>query len=164
MYGAVTLSGCAFQRSSTKVSQYRLPVHNPREQAPWFGLFPVRSPLLRKSLFIFSSSGYLDVSVPRVPSVNLWIQLMVMESSSIGFPHSEICGSMLACSSPQLIAAGHVLHRRMVPWHPPCALISLIFSSLRPETNCLLLSLYEHRSLDLSHSRCSFSVSQLAFH
>ncbi len=24
----------------------------------------------------------------------------------------------------------------MVPWHPPCALISLIFSSLRPETNC----------------------------
>ena len=27
----------------------------------------------------------------------------------------------------------------MVPWHPPCALISLIFSSLRPETNCFLL-------------------------
>ena len=25
----------------------------------------------------------------------------------------------------------------MVPWHPPCALISLIFSSLDPETNCL---------------------------
>ena len=24
----------------------------------------------------------------------------------------------------------------MVPWHPPCALISLIFSSLDPETNC----------------------------
>ena len=27
----------------------------------------------------------------------------------------------------------------MVPWHPPCALVSLIFSSLDPETNCLLL-------------------------
>ena len=24
----------------------------------------------------------------------------------------------------------------MVPWHPPCALVSLIFSSLDPETNC----------------------------
>ena len=24
----------------------------------------------------------------------------------------------------------------MVPWHPPCALCSLIFSSLDPETNC----------------------------
>ncbi len=31
-----------------------------------FGLFPVRSPLLRKSNFSFSSSGYLDVSVPLV--------------------------------------------------------------------------------------------------
>ena len=32
----------------------------------WFGLFPVRSPLLRESLIIFFSYGYLDVSVPRV--------------------------------------------------------------------------------------------------
>ena len=45
-----------------------MPAHNPKEHAPRFGLFPVRSPLLRESLFIFSSSGYLDVSVPRVPS------------------------------------------------------------------------------------------------
>ncbi len=34
-----------------------------------FGLFPLRSPLLRESLFIFSSCGYLDVSVPRVRSL-----------------------------------------------------------------------------------------------
>ena len=33
-----------------------------------FGLFPFRSPLLRKSIISFSSSGYLDVSVHRVPS------------------------------------------------------------------------------------------------
>ena len=57
-----------------------------------------------------------------------------------GFPHSEICGSTLICSSPQLIAADRVLHRRMVPWHPPCALCSLIFSSLDPETNQNCLS------------------------
>ena len=56
--------------------------------------------------------------------------------TSAGFPHSDICGSRFACNSPQLFAACHVLLRRMVPWHPPCALISLIFSSLRPETNC----------------------------
>ena len=37
---------------------------------------------------------------------------------------------MPACGSPWLFAACHVLLRRMVPWHPPCALISLIFSSL----------------------------------
>ena len=45
---------------------------------------------------------------------------------------------MLACSSPKLFAAGRVLHRRMAPWHPPCALCSLIFSSLDPETNLSL--------------------------
>ena len=30
----------------------------------------------------------------------------------------------------------------MVPWHPPCALISLIFSSLDPETNCFVTLKY----------------------
>ncbi len=34
-----------------------------RSLLPWFGLFPVRSPLLGKSHVDFSSSGYLDVSV-----------------------------------------------------------------------------------------------------
>ena len=33
-----------------------------------FGLFPFRSPLLRESRFSFLSSGYSDVSFPRVPS------------------------------------------------------------------------------------------------
>ena len=32
---------------------------------------------------------------------------------------------MLACSSPKLFAACHVLLRRLVPRHPPCALIHL---------------------------------------
>ena len=34
---------------------------------------------------------------------------------------------MLAYSSPQLFAVGHVLLRRLVPRHPPYALCSLIF-------------------------------------
>ena len=42
-----------------------------------------------------------------------------------GFPHSEISGSMLICSSPKLIAAYHVLHRLLMPRHSPCALFSL---------------------------------------
>ena len=79
----------------------------------------------------FSSSGYLDVSVHRVPSVNLWIQLTVTEVSSAGFPHSDICGSGLICSSPQLFAAYQVFHRLLVPRHPPCALISLTCLKLR---------------------------------
>ena len=75
--------------------------------------------------FSFFSSGYLDVSVHRVPSAYLWIQYAVTEVCSAGFPHSEIAGSMDICSSPTLIAAYHVFHRLLVPRHPPCALISL---------------------------------------
>ena len=37
----------------------------------WFGLFPVRSPLLGESLVILFSSSYLDVSVQRVGSLLL---------------------------------------------------------------------------------------------
>ena len=79
----------------------------------------------RERNFSFFSSGYLDVSVHRVPSVHLWIQCTVTEDCSAGFPHSEICGSKDMCSSPQLIAAYHVFHRLLVPRHPPCALFSL---------------------------------------
>ena len=43
----------------------------------------------------------------------------------IGFPHSDIPGSKSVCDSPRLIAAYHVLHRLLVPRHPPCALSSL---------------------------------------
>ena len=39
-----------------------------------------------------------------------------------GLSHSEIHGSKDICSSPQLIAAYHVLHRLREPRHPPCAL------------------------------------------
>jgi hypothetical protein len=43
----------------------------------------------------------------------------------VGFPHSDIPGSKPVCGSPRLIAAYHVLHRLLVPRHPPCALSSL---------------------------------------
>ena len=42
-----------------------------------------------------------------------------------GFPHSDIRGSKLMCSSPRLFAAYHVFHRLPVPGHPPCALLCL---------------------------------------
>ena len=75
--------------------------------------------------FDFSSSGYLDVSVPQVPHIQLLIHCMFHDSSSWVFPHSEICGSKLICSSPQLIAAYHVLHRLPMPRHSPYALLRL---------------------------------------
>ena len=39
--------------------------------------------------------------------------------TNVRFSHSEISGSKLACSSPKLIAAGHVFHQSLAPRHPP---------------------------------------------
>ena len=72
----------------------------------------------------FSSSGYLDVSVPRVPFRALWIHARMTEVCSAGFPHSDIPGSLDICSSPGLFAACHVFLRLLVPRHPPCALFA----------------------------------------
>ena len=89
-------------------------------------------------ILIFSSSGYLDVSVHRVPSVHLWIQCTVHEVFSCGFPHSDICGSQCICHSPQLFAAYHVFLRLHVPRHPSCALSDLTF--LNQSFSFLLMS------------------------
>ena len=80
--------------------------------------------------FDFSSSPYLDVSVQAVPLINLCIQSMIHELYSCGFPHSEICGSKLICSSPQLIAAYRVFLRLPVPRHSPCALVRLTIQTI----------------------------------
>src|ERR1700748_84458 len=44
---------------------------------------------------------------------------------ALGFPIRESTGHRLLSASPWLIAAVHVLHRLLVPRHPPCALTIL---------------------------------------
>ena len=78
--------------------------------------------------FDYFSSGYLDVSVHRVPFRTLWIGVRMTGVLPAGFPHSDICGSKIICISPQLFAAYHVFLRLLVPRHPPCALLCLISS------------------------------------
>ena len=127
-YGAFTLSGRSFQdRSANRICNVCSP--NPSMHARWFGLFRFRSPLLTESHVVFSSSGYLDVSVHRVPFLKLCIGLRILEVCSSRFPHSEISGSKDICSSPKLFAAYHVFHRLLVPRHPPYALISITNST-----------------------------------
>ena len=127
-YGAFTLSGWLSQNHSARLIN-QLCGPNPSMHARWFGLFRFRSPLLPESHVVFSSSGYLDVSVHRVPFHTLWIGVWMTGVCPAGFPHSEICGSSDICSLPQLIAAYHVFLRLLVPRHPPCALIRLTFCS-----------------------------------
>ena len=120
-YGAFTLSGRLSQSRSAGLSE-----SGPRSE-PRNARIPVwplpRSLAATCGIDVsFSSSGYLDVSVHRVPLHTLWIGVWMTEGSSAGFPHSDISGSMDICSSPKLFAAYHVLHRLSVPRHPPCAL------------------------------------------
>ena len=126
-YGAFTLFGWSFQCHLTTLASH-VCGPNPGMHASRFGLFRFRSPLLPESFFIFSSSGYLDVSVHRVPFLTLWIHVRIPGVFPGRFPHSDICGSRLICSSPQLFAAYHVFHRLLVPRHPPCALSFLTSS------------------------------------
>jgi hypothetical protein len=100
--------------------------YNPREQALWFGLFRVRSPLLAESLtcFLFLQVLRWFTSLRCLPRAYVFSTGYSRINRS-GFPHSEIPGSKPACGSPGLIAACHVLHRLLVPRHSPYALSSL---------------------------------------
>ena len=123
-YGAFTLSGWLSQNHSAKLVG-SLPRSEPQHARTLVWALPVSLAATPGIDVSFSSSGYLDVSVRRVPRMQLWIYCMLTEVCSAGFPHSDISGSMDICSSPKLFAAYHVFLRLLVPRHPPCALSSL---------------------------------------
>ena len=126
-YGTVTRSGLLSQNSSARLEESFMR-SEPRSARTTVWALPVSLAATPGIDVSFSSSGYLDVSVHRVPFHTLWIGVWIHEVFSCGFPHSDICGSMDICSSPQLFAAYHVFRRLLVPRHPPCALSCLTFS------------------------------------
>ena len=127
-YGAFTLSRWSFQVHSAILLESILRSEPRSARTPVWAL-PLSLAATYGITFVFFSSGYLDVSVHRVPFHTLWIGVWIHEGFSCRFPHSDICGSLCICHSPQLFAAYHVFHRLLVPRHPPCALISLTISS-----------------------------------
>ena len=123
-YGAFTLSGWLSQNHSAKLSR-SIMQSEPHGARTMVWALP-RSLAATYGIDVsFSSSGYLDVSVPRVPFLTLWIGVRITEVLSARFPHSDIHGSLVICTSPWLFAAYHVFRRLLVPRHPPCALLCL---------------------------------------
>ena len=117
---------CAFPHISANrwLPLYLVP--RPRSSKPdRFRLVRFRSPLLTESLLFSFPPGTEMVHFPGFARARLWIHRAVVRFYRTGFPHSEIPGSKPACGSPRLIAACHVLHRLLLPRHPPCALSSL---------------------------------------
>ena len=124
VYGAFTLCGRLSQNRSTRLFESIMRSEPPDARIQVCPLSISLAATLEIDVS-FSSSGYLDVSVHRVPFLTLWIGVWIHEVFSCGFPHSDIHGSKDICSSPWLFAAYHVFRRLLVPRHPPCALSSL---------------------------------------
>ena len=87
------------------------------------GLFRFRSPLLAESLLMSFPPGTEMFQFPGFASAHY--EFMCGYPSLGGLPHSDTHGSKPARGSPWLFAACHVLHRLLVPRHPPNALLTL---------------------------------------
>lgn len=126
-YRAVTFCGSAFQADSILAcrSPYAGPTTPRAPKRPRFGLFPVRSPLLGESQLFSLPPGTEMFQFSGFASERLCFQRRMTPLHGAGFSHSDIRGSSVVCTYPRLIAACHVLHRLLVPRHPPCALYSL---------------------------------------
>ena len=125
VYRTITFFSSTFQLIQLCYNFLTLNVRSYNPNLRWFGLFPFRSPLLRKSIFLsfppvtkmFQFTGLL------LHTYLFSIQYLPITVSE--FPHSEIPGSKLTYSSPRHIVVSHVLLRLLVPRHPPYALINL---------------------------------------
>jgi hypothetical protein len=151
-YGTLTHSGAAFQplralccSARARVPALAPPARNPTCATPgslarrWFRRIPFRSPLLR-DLFCFLGVHEM-FQFPHLPPTQGGSGPMTAR----GLPHSETRGSTPDCGSPGVSLLVCVLHRLVVPRHPPTARASS--SSLPVEhysTRIALLSNADH--------------------
>lgn len=168
-YRAVTFFGLPFQ--TVHLLRFLitplLSVLQPQEASLLVWAVSVSLAATQEIAFAFSSSGYLDVSVPRVClSTSYVFRCQYHPITDGGFPHSEISGSKLTYSSPKPIAVRRVLHRLLVPRHSPCALSNLSFfaSDQRRISSSTYVILTRSRTLvrSLIRKRVS-SISLLLF-
>ena len=133
IYGTITPYGPTFQLCSINHDFSLCSVRNPRNKfLVWALSFSLAA--TKKIDFSFSSSRYLDVSVPWVYLHKAMYSLYDTWGFPCEFPHSEIFGSLTMCVYPKLIAAYRVLHRLLMPRHSPYALCILTFCLLSVTT------------------------------
>ena len=98
-YGAFTLSGRLSQNLSARINESIMRSEPRNARIPVWPLSISLAATLEIE-FSFSSSGYLDVSVHRVPFHTLWIGVWMTGVFPAGFPHSDIYGSTVICTFP----------------------------------------------------------------
>ena len=117
-YGSVTLYGRPFQivlLADCLITPVEGPT-TPKWKPLRFGLFPVRSPLLRKSIFLSFPADTEMFQFSAFATRVLCIQTRSVQESR---DHHLFDGS------PGLIAVFRALQSLLMPRHPPCALSSL---------------------------------------
>ena len=156
--GSLSVSDTGLSPSTVRLSsQLLLPNHEshievlqPRmDVSTRFGLFPVRSPLLRESLLISFPLVTEMFHFTRSAPISLCIQLKG-DGTLLppGFPIQKSPDQRIFGSSPRLIAAYHVFLRLSAPRHPPVALI-ILFSLELPS-----LSLFNCKRTTAYLGRC----------
>ncbi len=75
----------------------------------------------------------------------------------VGLPHSDTCGSIRVCRSPQIFAAYRVLLRFRKPRHPPFALLLFLSS----ESNSILLVCLEIVVPNRNSKKLEFTLTDL---
>ena len=143
-YGTFTLYGPAFQPLILLNTQNHYASPQPQTTAVslvW--ALPLSLATTYGITFVFSSCGYLDVSVPHVPSCTLCIHVRVPEHlPQVGFPIRTSTGQWLFAPPrgfSQLIAS---FIGSLVPRHSPYALISLTFLSVNSKIFALAYIFY----------------------
>ena len=114
-YRTITFYGQAFQNvqlSSTVATRVLQPQR--RRNDNWFGLLPFRSPLLRESLWFSFPPG---TEMFHFPGFAAYAQR--------GYPIRRSADISLLTAPRSLSQLSHVLHRLLMPRHPPNALSNL---------------------------------------
>ena len=128
VYGTFTLCGGAFQLFSTTTYLFYMTMSaTPVTYVTGLGSSPFARRYLGNRFFFLFLRVLRCFSSPGMPFSSYVFTTKYLSIISSRFPHSDIPGSMLACSFPRLFAAYHVLLRLLVPRHPPFALNNLTF-------------------------------------
>ncbi len=112
-----------------------------KRQASWFGLCSVSLAATPEISFAFSSSGYLDVSVPSVClPCPMCSAAGTMPLRMVGSPIRKSADLRPFAPPRSLSELVRVLHRLPVPRHPPCALCNLTKLKIKKyELHCYLV-------------------------
>ena len=119
-------------------SKYNVAVLQPRRRVatPSVWALPRSLATTRRIIHLFSlPAGTKMFQFPALASTIGWMTVL----QTAGLSHSEISGSMVICTCPELFAAYHVLHSLDEPRHPPCALSYFFRYPYLKETWTLLI-------------------------